>query len=393
LPIIPLTIIDFGGPPSDIVADTGGQLRVGTGVSRLDYLFTQFRVIVTYLRLLFLPVSQNLDYDYPIYTSFFSLPVLLSFLLLVFIFAAAVYLFWRTRWVRINQIEIQVENRTDLVEGQGDTGSSQSAFQSQSLIRLVAFGIFWFFLTLSVESTFIPIVDVIMEHRLYLPNFGAAAGFAVAFHLMARKFPRLAGGKLFFVGATILVLVLGFATYQRNHIWGDSLRLWQDVVTKSPNKGRALNNLGVALDDAGKRQDAYNLFTQAIAVDPNYYKSYYNLADLYLVSGQPDEALPLLQTAIRINPNFREAYVSIGAALMRAGKYREVTTFLEKNLKYVYENAEAYFYIGASYAFIGNRQEAMKLLSIISQIDPSYAASLAGLLGVKSNPSSATRSH
>jgi len=38
--------------------------------------------------------------------------------------------------------------------------------------RLTAFGIFWFFMTLSVESSIIPIADVIFEHRLYLPSVG-----------------------------------------------------------------------------------------------------------------------------------------------------------------------------------------------------------------------------
>ena len=61
-----------------------------------------------------------------------------------------------------------------------------------------------------------------MEHRLYLPGFGAAAVFATTFYLMVEKLTRPASGKLLLLGATLLVLVLGFATYQRNHVWGDA---------------------------------------------------------------------------------------------------------------------------------------------------------------------------
>ena len=32
-------------------------------ISRGDYLLTQFRVVAMYLRLLFLPVGQNIDHD------------------------------------------------------------------------------------------------------------------------------------------------------------------------------------------------------------------------------------------------------------------------------------------------------------------------------------------
>ena len=98
-----MTILDFGGFDSDLLSDPGRQLPVGHTLSTQDYLLTQFRVIVTYLRLLVLPIKQNLDYDYPVYREFFTPPVLLSFLLLVAIFALAVYLFWRTRHSRREQ--------------------------------------------------------------------------------------------------------------------------------------------------------------------------------------------------------------------------------------------------------------------------------------------------
>ena len=103
-------------------------------ISSMQYLLTQFRVMVTYIRLLFLPLNQNLDYDYPISQSLFELPTLISFLFLIIILFFAKRLF--------------------------------------SKYRLVSFSIFWFFLTLLPESSLFPIKDVIFEHRLYLPLVG-----------------------------------------------------------------------------------------------------------------------------------------------------------------------------------------------------------------------------
>ncbi|MBU4127111.1 MAG: hypothetical protein KKD16_06105, partial [Proteobacteria bacterium] len=45
--------------------------------------------------------------------------------------------------------------------------------------RLVSFAIAWFFITLSVTSSFVVIYDVIFEHRLYLPSIGFALLIAV----------------------------------------------------------------------------------------------------------------------------------------------------------------------------------------------------------------------
>ncbi len=100
-------------------------------LSRYMYLLTEFRVIVKYLRLLILPINQNLDYDIPLAASFFSLRIFLSFLLLSAIGIIGIIAYWRN--------------------------------------RLITFAVFWFYITLSVESTIIPIRDVIFEHRLYLP--------------------------------------------------------------------------------------------------------------------------------------------------------------------------------------------------------------------------------
>jgi hypothetical protein len=50
------------------------------GITPLTYLLTSFNVLWTYIRLMILPINQNIDYDYPLATSLFALPTLLSFL-------------------------------------------------------------------------------------------------------------------------------------------------------------------------------------------------------------------------------------------------------------------------------------------------------------------------
>ena len=48
-------------------------------ISPGQYLLTQFRVFLTYVRLLFVPINQNLDYDYSLAKSLFEFPILVSF--------------------------------------------------------------------------------------------------------------------------------------------------------------------------------------------------------------------------------------------------------------------------------------------------------------------------
>jgi len=53
--------------------------------------------------------------------------------------------------------------------------------------RLLSFGIIWFFVTLSVTSSFIVIYDVIFGHRLYLPSIG----FAILMALMISRISQM----------------------------------------------------------------------------------------------------------------------------------------------------------------------------------------------------------
>ena len=370
LPIIPMTVLNLGHSGPDVIATVDVQMRGGSSLSRWDYLFTQFRVIITYLRLLVLPINQNLDYDYPVYRTFFTPPVFLSFLFITASLVLAFALFYVTRRETQSQPGRNANRNPGLLLAQ----------PASPYLRLIAFGIFWFYLTLSVESSLIPIVDVIMEHRLYLPSFGAVTAFATAFYLLGIASPRPAYRNLFAVGGLVAVLVLGFAAYQRNHVWGDAIRLWRDTVNKSPNKARPYNNLGQLLNDAGKPWEAMPVLRKSLQLAPYFDRANFNLARSYSLIGQSAKAIPLLQKAITANPDFNGAYNDLGAALIKVGRYGEAATFLEQNLGRLNELPEAHFNLGVAYYNLGNIKAARRELTILTQMDTNLAAKLAALL-------------
>jgi protein O-mannosyl-transferase len=100
------------------------------------YLLTSLNVLWTYIRILILPINQNLDYTYPVAKTLFANPTLLSLAGHFTVLGAALWLYLRRHWT------------------------------------LVPFGIAWFYVTLSPTQSFVPILDVIFEHRVYLPSIG-----------------------------------------------------------------------------------------------------------------------------------------------------------------------------------------------------------------------------
>jgi tetratricopeptide (TPR) repeat protein len=241
-------------------------------MSRLDYLFTEFRVIVTYIRLLIIPVNQNFDYDYPAYGSFFNPNVFLSLFLLLSIVGLGVFLLRRGH-------------------------------------RLPAFGIFWFFLTLSVESSLIPIVDVIFEHRVYLPSVGAFIAITSALFAAARS--ERTGGLVAVLLLTASLALAG-ASYARNAVWRDPVALWEDAAGKSPRKARAHLHLGIAYAERNLKDKAVEHLRVALRLNPNDAKAHLTLGTIYAAMGLQDEAMEHLAKSITLGLRSADAHYNLG---------------------------------------------------------------------------------
>jgi protein O-mannosyl-transferase len=335
------------------------------GITSAQYLLTQFRVMITYLRLVFVPVNQNLDYDQRIFQSVLQWPVFLSFLSLAAIIAAAQRLFFK--------------------------------------YRLVSFAILWFFLALLPESSILPIKDVIFEHRLYLPLVGFSL-FLVssAFYLLGtRRF------KAMIAVFSMIVLTNAFLTYERNRVWQDNVTLWDDTVRKSPHKARPYCNRGVAYSNAGDFERALKDFTAAIALDPNYAEAYHsrgvvlgkqgklkeaiadftraidiegaltaaynNRGSAYGREGELDLAVRDFSRALMIDPNYAEAYKNRGIVYVMQGRVPDGILDFTRAVGSDPHYVEAYLNRGLIYGQEGRLQEAVSDLTRAIALDPSLA--------------------
>ena len=346
--IIPLSLIWSHGTSAGGAAvldrlTRGASLNI---ISPWDYLNTQFRVIVTYIRLLFLPINQNLDYDYPVYRTFFTAPVFLSFLFLLAIFGLGVYLVYRS------------------LRDKGD---------KSCWYRLIAFGIFWFFVTLSVESSIIPIADVINEHRLYLPS----AGFFMAVMAGVMWFEGRLGnkplaGNAVWVVMILIVVGLSATAYARNSVWRDEVTLWEDVVKKSPNKARPHNNLGELFYKRGRLNDAQREYQSALSVMPYYVDAHINLGALHEGRGLLDEALKEYQIAAKINPQSAEAYYNLGGVYTKLGYEEDAINKFQHAIKIKSNYAEAHYNLGNAYYKKRLYDKAIEEYQLAIKIKPDY---------------------
>jgi tetratricopeptide (TPR) repeat protein len=271
------------------------------GVGRVDYFLTELRVVARYLGLLVLPVGQTLEHDVRLSHSLFELRVLAAGALLAALFGLGCWLAW---WP---------------ARGRGES-AGEPARSADPAWRLAGFGILWFFLCLAVESTFIPIPDPMLEHRLYLPS----AGFFLAVTLATALAGRAAGGNRRRLALlALLVLPLAGAAHARNLTWAEPRRFWYDMLAKSPEKARVVYNVGYFELQQGKRDVALELFGKTVALDPAYVSAWIWIGNLERARGRLDEAARAYQRAIELDPKNWISSVDLRTVRLRQGDFAE----------------------------------------------------------------------
>ncbi|ABQ27945.1 tetratricopeptide repeat protein [Geotalea uraniireducens] len=388
LAIIPLSMLGSSGA-GQLLGRLEAATMVQTEMPRLDYLFTQFRVIVTYLRLLFFPVGQNLDHDFPVAHSFFNAPVFLSFLLLLAIFGVGIYFVYRSTFYVLRSTLDSSPSTTD--------HRPPTAFYHQpsttdhrpptAVYRLTAFGIFWFFIALAVESSVIPIVDVIFEHRVYLPSIGFFMALSTAVVLavdrLAVRRPQIAG--IAFIALLLVAVSLATATFRRNMVWQDETTLWQDVAAKSPDKSRPWNNLAYAYLKKHQPKKAIPALIRSIGISPGHPDAWNNigiaLGQLGTYAGRYSPTYELFDASMGMNAAYQNewfalGYNNLGLAYDSMGQLADSIDNYEKSIAMNPRLSEAHYNLGLAYAASKETQKATDQYVILKSLNPEFAAKL-----------------
>lgn len=313
-------------------------------ISRIDYFLTQLPVIVRYLRLLLAPFGQNIDHDVQLVKSFTEMRGVGSVLLLISLVFVALIL-WKKRQ------------------------------------RLISFGILFFFLALSIESSIFPLPDLMFEYRLYLPMVGFSLVAATLFAEAADRFGQRALWRnvalehVIVVFLVVLLTCLGAATYHRNGLWRDSLALWADAVAKSPYKARPHNNLGILYLEQGRLDEAAVLFEKVIALDAEYSPAYNNIGLIYLQRDQLDQALFYFRKALELDPRYAHAQNNIGAVYIKQNRIQDAEEAFRTAAELEPRYASARDNLGLIYFKQKRYEEALRQFERAIAIDPHQAVS------------------
>jgi len=153
----------------------------------------------------------------------------------------------------------------------------------------------WFFGILAPTSLLPATLQIIVEHRMYLP-------LAAIMALVVTESYRLAGRRMV-VPILILAVGAGWLTFRRNETYRDELSLWGDTVAKRPDNDHARTNFGLALAKAERFAEAAVQFQEAVRLQPASLVAHNNLGNALVMAGRYDDAIAEYELVLRGRPN------------------------------------------------------------------------------------------
>ncbi len=279
-------------------------------INRLDYFLTQIKLLVFYyLKLLIFPFNQNIDPTVNLLKSTFEAKFLI-----------------------------------------GTTFLCVLLYSLQKLQSAIIFGILWFLISLSPESTFVPLTDIVMEHRLYLPCIGLA--IALSATLINRKTLIL---------LILLIPIFSIITLNRNLDWTSEYALWKDSAKKSPKKARPHLNLGRSLSLMGKNLEAIPHYQRTIKLKQDYFEAYHNLGVSFSLTDQCQNSFDPLKKALELHPGQIETMLTLSKCHKTLKNYKKTAEYLHRATEQAPDKDYIARELGSIYYFYLNDKEKGRL--------------------------------
>lgn len=186
-------------------------------------------------------------------------------------------------------------------------------FATKSGARWLSFfGVVWMvvFLAPSMLQNESSGVQLLLEHRMYVPSFGF---ILILVHSRLLADFRFGDRKQSAVLAALLVVYAGLVVRHQEN-FRDAKRFWDSAARTSPHSAVAQFNLGATYQRAGDPEQAEALCHRALELDPKQPRIQNNLGLLYVARGQYWHAIHAFEREIELSPLIPDSYFNLAMA-------------------------------------------------------------------------------
>lgn len=238
---------------------------------------------------------------------------------------------------------------------------------------ILAFGILFFLITLSVTSNlFIKIGATMGERFFYSPSLGFVIIMAI---VLMRLFKLPSDDKqifrknIFIYSMAIILAVFSFLTIVRNKDWKNQITLFEAGVKACPNSARCHFSLACEYRDIGDAElnpsakaklykQAIASFNKSIDIYPKYGASFYNMGVIYQGVQDYKTAQHMYKKAIDIDSLETNTLNNLGTLFYFKQQYDSALVCFSTIIRHAPNDPNGLSNIGAIYYLKGDKEKA-----------------------------------
>ena len=213
-------------------------------------------------------------------------------------------------------------------------------YYSKKFNKIIISGFLFFLINVLMVLQLIPVGKAIAADRYYyLSSIGLFFIIAYYFDMYGQKYT---GKNVSYIIFSVLVLLLGYLSLERQNVWKDSITLWNDIIQKDPE-------------------------------NPNNYDAYYNRGLAYELIDDRKSAIESYQYAAKLNTNDGDVFNNLGLSLYKTGKYIEALEVFNRAAQLKPDNANIFNNRGNVKSRLMDLKGALEDISKAIQINPNLA--------------------
>ena len=285
-------------------------------------------------------------------------------------------------------------------------GLAATAWKARRRQRVLAYGLG------AMLLSFVPLTNALVpinapstspfpwsERFLYVPSIGFCIAAA---WLLLRALPAVAAGAaaldpraraprwaLALVG--VLACAAAARTVARTADWRDDVTLFRTAVRHAPGSSLGHLNLGVALANRGRLEEAEAEYRTALRTTTEPYKVHFNLGNLHRVRGELDRAEQEYRRSIALRPGYPQAHLNLGLVLRATGRTGEALRAFERAEELLPDFVEAKVNRGHLLRRLGRTEEADAAYRAALALEPDTPEARLGLIWIDLEGGSAQR--
>jgi len=163
------------------------------------------------------------------------------------------------------------------------------------------------------------------------------------------------------VGVSIILVLSVCTAFQLRH-WRNSITLFEHTAKVTKDNYIAYDNLGCALAQQGRLDEAVENFTKALRIKRDFEGAHNNLGCALLQQGNFTVAVTHFEDALRINPNFPNfagAHMNMADALFQLRIYDQAVEHYEAALLFGCDSVNIHYNLATSLSHQGRYDEAI----------------------------------